>query len=636
MGDRNTKYFHGTTIIRRRRNRIEKLLNDNNEWINQPEEMESLVTSFYKDLFCDPGGATRFCLSNAFPSLGMEMLSEIGKPINNDEIKQAIKRMGRFKAPGPAIFFQSQWNLIGPDVCKLIHDIEEQPARVANINETLIVFIPKVEAVNHLRQMRPISLCNVSYKILSKVLAHRLSKVMDLLVHPNQCSFVPYKNSRDNIIVFQEVIHSMRFKTGKKGWMAIKIDLEKAYDRLNWKFIKETLIDIGLPNNFVELVWACISSGKLRMMWNGEALEEFLPSRGVRQGDPISPYLFVLCMERLFQLINMTIDHRLWKPIQLSRNGPMISHLAFADDIVLFAEASLDQVEVIQGCLNVFCDSAGQKVSNEKTRIFFSKNVGHVVRSEISNAFGFQRTENLGNYLGVPTHHSRVSHATYQSIIDKVNNRLSGWKAKNLSFAGRITLTKSVLEALPSYIMQTVSLPKTVCDALEKSSRGFLWGDNSEHHRPHAINWNTICLPKSHGGLGLRHMREANNAFMMKNCWSLISEPDKLWVRVVKTKYGCTEEAIPNISKKAHMSNLWHGICVAWKRVKPYIRWKIKDGRQTRFWFDVWVPGMDALINYARTYIPTSELSKCVCGYVTEDGNWEVSHILHLVPNSVW
>nr|KYP54028.1 Retrovirus-related Pol polyprotein LINE-1 [Cajanus cajan] len=446
MGDRNTRYFHGTIVIRRRRNKVERLLNDQALWVTQQEELEAMVT----------------------------------EPISDEEILQAIKRMGSFKAPGPdglqAIFYQSQWNVVGPFVCKLIHDIEEQPSKVAHINDTLIVIIAKVEVVTHLKQMRPISLCNVSYKLLTKVLAHRLSKVMEYLVHPNQSSFVPHRNSRDNVIVFQEVMHSMKSKKGNKGWMAIKIDLEKAYDRLNWNFIKDTLLDIGLPSSFINLVWACISSAKFRMLWNGEALSEFLPSRGVRQGDPISPYIFVLCMERLFHLINMTIEHHIWKPICLSRSGPLISHLAFADDLVLFAEASTNQVEVIKACLNTFCDSAGLKVSQEKTRIFFSNNVGHVVRNEISSVFGFQRTNDLGKYLGIPTHHSRVNRVTYQGIIDKINSRLSGWKEKNLSFTGRLTLTKSVLQALPSYTMQMVHLPRALCDEVDKICKRFLWG----------------------------------------------------------------------------------------------------------------------------------------------------------------
>lgn len=199
---------------------------------------------------------------------------------------------------------------------------------------------------------------------------------MEELVSPCQCSFIPNRQSGDNIVIAQEVIHSMKKKKGAMGWMAIKIDLEKAYNRLDWVFVRDTLQDIGLPGVFINLVWECISTSKMKVLWNGEALEEFSPSRGIRQGDPISPYLFVLCIERLFHMISTAVDHKVWAPIQLSRRGPKLSHLAFADDLTLFAEASMGQVEIIKTILRLFCDSFGQRVSSEKTRVFFSKNVG--------------------------------------------------------------------------------------------------------------------------------------------------------------------------------------------------------------------------------------------------------------------
>nr|KYP46734.1 Retrovirus-related Pol polyprotein LINE-1 [Cajanus cajan] len=464
LGDRNTKFFHGSTIIRRRKSKVERLLNDSDEWTSQKDDSERMVTNFYKNLFSDSGDATPFGISNAFPKLNNDDIALIGAPIRDDEVLAAVKRMSNFKAPGPdglqAIFYKSQWSIVGPAVCQLIHDIEVNPSKVAEVNDTLIVLIPKEETVTRLKQMRPIGLCNVSYKILTKILAHRLSQVMETLVHPNQCSFIPHRHRRDNIIIFQEVVHSMRRKTGNKGWMAIKIDFEKAYDRLKWSFVKDTLMDIGLPLHFVDIVWACITSPRFRMLWNGEALEEFKPTRGIRQGDPLSPYLFVLCMERLFHLITAAIETHHWKPVKLSRDGPPLSHLAFADDLVLFAEASLDQVEIIQSCLNHFSASSGQKVSMEKTRIFFSKNVPHTTREEISYSFGFQRTDNLGRYLGIPSHHARVRRSDYHEVIERVNKKLSGWKATALSFTGRLTLCKSVIAAIPAYTMQSVYLPK--------------------------------------------------------------------------------------------------------------------------------------------------------------------------------
>lgn len=172
---------------------------------------------------------------------------------------------------------------------------------------------------------------------MTKLISHRLRGSLHYLVGPAKCAFIPKRQGQDNIIVPQEIFHSMRHRRGQKGWMDIKIDLEKASDHLRWDFIKKILVNIGMPPNIVELLWFCISTSKMRLIWNRDVLDEFSPSRGIRQGDPISPYLFVLCLERLFHIINGAVEAKVWKPIKLSRNGPLITHLAFADDLLIFA-----------------------------------------------------------------------------------------------------------------------------------------------------------------------------------------------------------------------------------------------------------------------------------------------------------
>ena len=142
-------------------------------------------------------------------------------------------------------------------------------------------------------------MCSVSHKVVIKIMASRMTQIMKKLVLVNQCSFVHGRISVDNILVVQDVVHSMRNKTGKVGFMAIKVDLKKAYDRLDSSFIIDTLKDIGLPLNLIDLVWHCISLATMQLLWNDSSIDRFSFSRGVQQGDPISPYLFVLCIEKL-------------------------------------------------------------------------------------------------------------------------------------------------------------------------------------------------------------------------------------------------------------------------------------------------------------------------------------------------
>ncbi|XP_061376295.1 uncharacterized protein LOC133318322, partial [Gastrolobium bilobum] len=202
---------------------------------------------------------------------------------------------------------------------------------------------PEMERRVMIKDFRPISLCNVIYKTVTKIVANRLKLQMDKLVMPNQCSFIRGRQGTDNVIIAQELIHSMRKKRGSKGWMAIKVDLEKSYDRISWNFLQDTLYDVGLPENLIRLIMLCVSSCTMNVLWNGACTKEFRPTRGLRQGDPLSPYLFVLCMERLAHLISQAVDHRRWKPVRIKRGAPQISHLFFADDLLLFAEASQEQ-----------------------------------------------------------------------------------------------------------------------------------------------------------------------------------------------------------------------------------------------------------------------------------------------------
>ncbi|XP_074318679.1 uncharacterized protein LOC141655501 [Silene latifolia] len=305
-----------------------------------------------------------------FQEFSNEHWEWLNKSYSQAEIERAIFDMGSLKAPVPdgfqALFYQKHWPVVKDDVCAMVTRALEGKGLPEGMNDTNIVLIPKVSGPEYVSQFRPISLCNVAYKIVSKVLANRIKKVLPRLISENQSGFVPGRQISDNIIVFQETIHTMRRKKGKKAYMAIKIDLEKAYDRLRWSFIENTLKDMYFPQLLVDTIMNCVTSTRMQVLWNGEPTEKFIPTRGVRQGDPLSSYLFVMCLEKLQQAIDERVRKLDWLPIPICKGGPKISNLFFADDMVLFAEARADQAHVIKYVLDNFCLASGEKEELQK------------------------------------------------------------------------------------------------------------------------------------------------------------------------------------------------------------------------------------------------------------------------------
>lgn len=185
------------------------------------------------------------------------------------------------------------------------------------LNQTLITLIPKCNSPESINNYRPIGLCNTIYKIITKLIMARLHWVLNQLVSPLQTAFVPNRKGVDNAIIVQELVHTMSRKQGSEGLMSIKIDLEKAYDWFEWSFIRDTFLLYKFPNHLVSLIMSCVSSSTISMLFNGGALESFQLTRVIRQGDPFSSYLFILCMEVLGTLIVEKCEESCGTPCRL-------------------------------------------------------------------------------------------------------------------------------------------------------------------------------------------------------------------------------------------------------------------------------------------------------------------------------
>lgn len=208
--------------------------------------------------------------------------------------------------------------------------------------------------------------------------------------------------------------------------MAIKINLEKAFDRIEWSLIRDTLNFFGIPNNLSKLIMSCITANSIQILVNGRPADAFYPSRGIRQGDPMSPYIFIMCIERLSRTINQLTASKDWNPIKISTKGPTLSHLFFDDDLALFAKVDAKNCNIIVNTLHAFWVTSGQKVNRAKSSIFFSRNCRGRTKEECSTILGIEGKSTFGKYLGFPIFHKKPRNSDFQYLVDNMRQRLTG------------------------------------------------------------------------------------------------------------------------------------------------------------------------------------------------------------------
>ena len=284
------------------------------------------------------------------------------------------------------------------------------------------------------------------------------------------------------LVAFETLHHMQTKKSGKHGYMAMKLDMSKAYDRVECNFLIKIMERMGFHKKWVGWIYECVSTISFSIMVNGEPRGHIVPSRGLRQlrqGDPLSPYFFLLCSKGLNGLINNAMHEGKIQGYSLCRTGPKISHLFFADDSLLFCRASLGDVTTIQNILEVYETASRQQINKEKTTLFFGKSVSKEVKNSVKELLGVLGIKRYEKYLGLPAIVGKNRSASLNYIKDRVWSKLQGWKEKLLSQAGKEVLLKAVVQTIPTFAWDVSSFQWSYVGILRCLSRNF-GGDNGK------------------------------------------------------------------------------------------------------------------------------------------------------------
>jgi hypothetical protein len=420
---------------------IVKLKGADGSWREGNSLIKPIITDYFSELFSSEVPETnQELLQKVQPKVTTDMNERLLEPFTEEEVNKALHRIGDFKAPGTdgmhAIFFKKFWGLIGSEVTKEVLEALNSGVIPAGWNDTAIVLIPKVNDPEVITQFRPISLCNVLYKIISKILAARLKAILPEIISLTQSAFVPGRLITHNVLVAYECLHAVKKKQGKHGYCAVKLDMLKAYDRVEWGFLKDMMTRLGFDQRWINLIMSCVTMVNYRVWFNSDETDSFVPSRGLRQGDPLSPYLFLLCAEGLSSLLAHEEGVGGLQGVRVCRGAPSVSHLLFANDSLILMKANAANATTLRNVLNTYCASSGQLVSDPKSSIYFSPNTDAEDKGAVRSILNIHSEALSEKYLGLPSQVGMDRSDCFQYLVDHVCKIISGWNEKNLSMGG--------------------------------------------------------------------------------------------------------------------------------------------------------------------------------------------------------
>ncbi|WVZ91565.1 hypothetical protein U9M48_037717 [Paspalum notatum var. saurae] len=497
-------------------------------------------------------------------------LSSLEAPFSLEELKETIFSMPSDKAPGPdgftGIFFKECWDIIKYDVLEAFHQLHNMNGRDFKfLNSANIVLIPKKPDAMMIGDYRPISLIHSIAKIFSKLLANRLVPFLDSLISKSQSAFIRKRCIQDNFLYVQNIVR--RLHKQRKPALFLKLDIQKAFDTVNWGYLLEVLQTMGFGPRWREWISILFGSATSRALLNGRQGTTIQHMRGVRQGDPLSPMLFILAIDPLQRILDLATRHGILSPLPLT--AAKLRTSLYADDAAIFINPFKEEFLAVKNILHAFGCASGLFTNFEKSSI-------HSIRCEgidldhVLQPFQGTRGTFPCRYLGLQLHTRPLQKIHVQPLIEKISNRLAGWKGNLLNRAGRLTFVSSVLSSMPTYHLSVFPLAVWARKRIDKIRRSFLWKGKAESNGGHClVAWPLVSKPKALGGLGVLNLDKFSRALRLRWLWKDWMGEDHPW-KGLDVPCNHVDRLLFSASTTVTIGN----------------------GTSAKFWHDSWLDGM--------------------------------------------
>ena len=455
-----------------------------------------------------------------------------------------------------------------------------------------------------------------------ELLASRLKEILPLMISKSQSAFLLGRLLAENVLLATDLVNGYNTHSITPRGM-LKVDLRKAFDTVRWDFILASLRAIAIPESFIRLISECLSTASFSVTVNGVSDGFFKSTKGIRQGDPLSPYLFVLAMECLSRLLQSRYDsgnigyHPKTEQLKLS-------HLMFADDVIVFFDGSSNSLHGISECLDDFASWSGLHMNTSKTEIFTA---GLQQPDSLAIAsYSFPSGTLPIRYLGLPLMSRKLKISEYAPLTNRLSACFHSWSAKLLSFTGHLQLLKTVIFGIVNFWTSAFILPKGCIKSIESLCSRFLWSGSLEKKGIAKISWSTVCFPKNEGGLGLRSFLVWNQVLCLKFIWILLSKSPSLWadwhwhIHLTNKSFWTIEAASNDSWDRKRLLKLR-------PLALQFCKMSLGNGQLASFWYDNWSP-LGQLINHIGPLGPRTLRirSNAVVADAIVNSTWSLPH----------